>query len=228
MRRLLLPTLMVAAVLALPGMAQAQRGGRGGGGAHVGGAHVGGAHVGGAHVSGAHVGAVNHNNFNRNGFIFVGWPGYGYLGGYYGGYYPGFYGSSYAGYSSYYSPTYYSPTYYVMPSYPAIPPDYGMEGKGPTLPSNRAQIQVVLPDPEATLLFDGTKTSSVGKVRLFDPPELEPGVTYSYKVTATWVEGGKPVTDVRKVSIKGGQGTLVDFTRPAPPELVPLPKPDKE
>jgi uncharacterized protein (TIGR03000 family) len=100
--------------------------------------------------------------------------------------------------------------------------------QGPPLPSTKAIVQVVLPDPEATLLFDGTKTSSVGRVRTFEPPELQPGVNYSYKLTASWVQGDKVFTDVRKVQVVGGQASVVDFTRPAPPEAVPLPKTDKE
>jgi uncharacterized protein (TIGR03000 family) len=226
----------------------------GGGSVHVGGVHVsgGGAHVGGAHVSGGGV-HVSGGGAHVSGFYggARGYGGYGYGHGYsrlYGYSRPyGYYGSGYAypafglGYlnaysspASYavypttvYSPSYYSSTYVIPPYRPALS-DSETQGQGPVLPNNRAQIQVILPDPEATLSFDGGKTTSVGKVRLFDPPELQPGVTYSYKVTASWVQDGKTITDVRKVPVMGGRGTLVDFTQPAPPEAVPAPKQDKQ
>ena len=81
---------------------------------------------------------------------------------------------------------------------------------------------------KATVLFDGNKTSLLGRVRLFDPPELQPGVVYTYKITASWMQGGQLVTDVRSVSVMGGQVTLVDFTRPAGVEPVGPPAPAKK
>jgi uncharacterized protein (TIGR03000 family) len=222
MKRLLLTMAVIAPVLAVPAPALAQRHGGGGGhgGGAPGGAHVGGAHMGGPQVGGAHV--VGGYGYH------YGYPYYRHYG-YYG--YPGFYGIG----AYYYNPGYYavSPTTiyysnYFIPTSPNGPSDYGMPGQGPPLPKNQAQNQEVVPDAEATVLFDGVKTTSVGKVRLFDPPELEPGVWYSYKVTASWGQGDKAVTDARKVWVMGGQGTLVDFTRPAPPEAIPLPTPEKK
>jgi uncharacterized protein (TIGR03000 family) len=238
MRQLLLPTMILAAVLTLPATVEAQRGGRGGGGGARGG--VGGARVG--VVGGARVGVVGgarvggfggargfgYGGFGYGGFGYggfgYGYPGYGF-GGYDGG---GYYGGG-ANYSVYPSTTVYSPTYNILPQTgPTGSPDYGTQGP-PPLPKNRAVVQVVVPDPEATLLFDGTKTTTMGRVRLFEPPDLAPGVYYSYKLTATWQQGDKVFTDVRKVYVIGGQASLVDFTRPAPPEAVPPPnKSDKD
>jgi uncharacterized protein (TIGR03000 family) len=75
-------------------------------------------------------------------------------------------------------------------------------------------------------LFDGSKTSSVGRVRLFEPPQLEPGVYYTYKVSISWLQSGQVMNDVRNVSIIGGKVSVVDFTRPAgaeplgPPSII--------
>jgi len=222
MRRLLLHMAVVAAALMLPATAQAQRGG-GHSGGHGGGGHggaPGGSH-GMVHGSSGH----SHGSFDHhhNGFGFVGlglyglgygWPYYGGYGGGYGGYYaPSYY--VYNSTPAYYISNYYSPGGLTQPSAPA-------------LAKNQAQVAVILPDPEATVWFDGKKTSSVGRVRLFDPPELEPGYTYSYKVTASWVQDGQTVTDVRNAYVVGGQGTVVDFTRPAPAEAVEPPTKKKD
>jgi hypothetical protein len=65
--------------------------------------------------------------------------------------------------------------------------------------------------------------------RLFEPPQLEPGVYYSYKVSASWMQSGKVVSDVRTASVVGGQVTVVDFTRPSVEALpAPLPAKDKD
>jgi uncharacterized protein (TIGR03000 family) len=218
MKRLLWQIAVVTVVLALPAMVQAwPHGGGGGGGGRGGG---GGGHVG---VGGARGG------FDRGGFG----RGFGYGGlGFYG--FGGFYGGYPYGFDGYYDAPGYAgaPGYYAANSspaamtYPILPAGYNPEAAPAALglPSNRARVQVVLPDPEASVLFDGNKTSSLGRVRLFDPPELQPGVVYTYKITATWMQGGQPVTDVRNVSVTGGQVTLVNFTRPAvEPVGPPLP-----
>ena len=56
--------LSVVAVFVTPGLSQAQRGGRGGGGAHVGGYH-GAVHVGGYHAGGYHYGDGRYNGGYR-------------------------------------------------------------------------------------------------------------------------------------------------------------------
>jgi uncharacterized protein (TIGR03000 family) len=241
----------VAALLLLPATAEAQRRGGGGGGGGrvgVGGGRVGapGGHVG---VAGGRAGFGVGRGFGRGGFggfggyglygLGGGYPYYGLGGGYpyygLGGGYPN-YGLGGGYYSS--NPTYITQAYYpssgpsyVAPAYiaPSAPgaPDSGMQ-QPPALPKNMAQIQVLLPDPEATLLFDGNKTTTLGRARVFDPPELEPGVQYHYKVTASWMQGGKVITDVRNVPVMGGQVSFVDFTRPASGEKVAPPANKKD
>jgi uncharacterized protein (TIGR03000 family) len=82
---------------------------------------------------------------------------------------------------------------------------------------------VLLADSDAVVLFDGHKTSSLGRERTFFPPSLEAGYTYSYHVSASWLKDGRTVTETRTVSVVPGQPSVVDFTRAAPAERVAPP-----
>jgi uncharacterized protein (TIGR03000 family) len=231
MKRLLWQMAVVTVVLGLPAIVQAwpgggggHGGGGGGGGGRGGGMGGGRGGMGGGFGNGGFgrgfgYGGFGYGGFGYGGFGYGDFGGYGYPGGVVGGYYEA---PTYAAPAGYYS-AYNSP---AAMTYPVLPAGYNPEAAPAALglPSNRARVQVVLPDPEASVLFDGNKTSSLGRVRLFDPPELQPGVVYTYKITATWMQGGQPVTDVRNVSVIGGQVTLVNFTRPAvEPVGPPLP-----
>jgi uncharacterized protein (TIGR03000 family) len=222
----------------------------GGGGAHVGTAHVGGGGFNGGGVrfagAGAHYVAATRGIYNYNHYPFYGarpfYHNYLFRSYPFGWWYPFGFGGAGLFYGAYYDT--YLPLYYPAPAMPSysLPPDYGygalpygMQPPGgqqfpqtPQPPGNQAQVQVILPDPEASVLFDIAKTTSVGKVRLFDTPELKPDTKYMYKVTATWVEGGKAVTDVRNVPVMAGRASVADFTRPAPPEPLPPPTPAKD
>ena len=188
---LLAPAILSVAVLLMAAdSAFAQRGGHGGG---HGGGHVAGGHVGGGHVGGGHYGGYNHR-------------GYGYYPGIFGGYYP-WYDNWYSTYDyprySYYSPLaiqYYEPPtqYYVQPA-PAV--------------NDYANIRVIVPDPQARVWFDGNATSQTGTDRLFHSPLLTIGSTYSYQIRASWMQGGREVTQEKTVSATPGQTTVVDFTR---------------
>jgi len=228
--------------------------GGGGGGArvssgHVSGGHVSGGHVSSAHVSGGHVSSAhmssnwnrngswnhngnwNHNNnfhnnhfHNGNGF----WLGVG-LGGlwgspyyYGGGYYPADYYAAPYNYSSLYPPDTYN---YNDLLYQQGDPQGGQPNGQQGNLGNQARVQLILPDKDAQVTVEGAKTASLGKTRYFESPPLEQGYKYSYKVAATWMKDGQPVTDVRTVPIFPGRISVVDFTRP-PSE--PLPPPAKE
>lgn len=133
-------------------------------------------------------------------------------------------------YGSYYSSPYYSyspPAYYTYPStsYQYYPPTSSAPIVDPAS-ANQAQIQVVLPYPEAEVTFDGAKTTSVGRARLFNTPSLDPSGKYSYRIGASWMEDGRPVTDIRVVSVAPGRTVVVDFTKPTS-ESVPLPTKSK-
>jgi uncharacterized protein (TIGR03000 family) len=115
----------------------------------------------------------------------------------------------------------------VAPASPAIPAAPGnaqaLAPASPPVPGSAPRVQVVLPNPEAEVTIGGQKMNSLGMVRNFELPPVEPGKTDTYKVTATWTDGGNTFTDVRKVSLTPGSAATVDFTQPAPLERVATP-----
>ena len=203
---LLASALAGALIFAQPAAAQHGHGGPGHGhGGH--GGHYGGH---GGHYGG-HFGHYGHGLVDH----FLGHHQHGY-------YYPSY------GYGSYYaSPnySYSSPGYYNYPStnYQYYPPTSGAPIVQPQVSSDQAQIQVVLPNPDAEVTFDGAKTTSVGRVRLFHTSSLDPNGSYSYRIGASWMQDGRPITDARVVSVAPGRTVVVDFTQPVT-ESVPLPK----
>ncbi len=130
----------------------------------------------------------------------------------------------------YYSQPYYSyspPAYYTYPSanYQYYPPT----SRTPIVDqasSNQAQIQVVLPNPDAEVTFDGAKTTSVGRVRLYHTPVLDLSSSNSYRIGASWMQDGRPITDARVVTVTAGRTVVVDFTQPTS-ESVPMPTKSK-
>src|SRR5207253_9339166 len=71
--------------------------------------------------------------------------------------------------------------------------------------TNSARVRVTVPEPLATIWFDGQKMSMTGTSRLFHTPSLEPGFTYRYQVKATWVQVGREVTQEQTVRVMAGQ-----------------------
>jgi uncharacterized protein (TIGR03000 family) len=154
----------------------------------------------------------------RGGGVYRGGGGYrgGYYGGYgrgYGGYggwggvglglYGGYYGYPYGGYYDYPS-TYSQPYYYTAPQVPSVAPATIQQ-------TGIASITVRVPDPNATVLIDGAQTSTTGAVREFQTPPLQPG-DYTYQITATWMENGKPVTKTEQVHVAPGAQSVVTFS----------------
>jgi len=86
-----------------------------------------------------------------------------------------------------------------------------------------ARIEVRLPDSDAEVLFDGQKTSAVGRVRLLETGDLDQGESYSARVIARWKQDGREMTDARKVDLTAGSSVVVDFTQSAPAERVATP-----
>lgn len=188
--------------------------GHGGGHAHVG--HVGvGNHASVGHAGGGHAGVRrgggyhngyyhngNRHNYYRGGYGYR--RGYGYYSGDFGGYYPWYDNGGW--YDNYPSDSYYdyppasyddeSP--YVAPAATAVSPAY---------------IEVLVPNPQATVWFDGSLTTQTGTDRLFHTPPLTMGSAYSYRIRASWMEGGRAVTQARLVTVSPGQTATVDFTR---------------
>jgi uncharacterized protein (TIGR03000 family) len=92
-------------------------------------------------------------------------------------------------------------------------------GRGP------ARIQVTVPDADAEIWFEDHKTAGKGTTRSFESPALTPGKSYTYRLRATWNEGGQTVTDERDVEVSAGQTARVEFARKA--EKPPAPAPAK-
>jgi uncharacterized protein (TIGR03000 family) len=145
-----------------------------------------------------------------------------YSGRYYGGAGVGIYlgGSSYYAPSYSYPDIYYPPAIgqsYIAPSYPRpmdVPPPDDPNVPEPARLGNIANIRVILPTADAKLLVDGNATTSTGTTRILETPELKPGETYHYDMTATWEEGARTITEKRRVEVAPGITTTVDFTRP--------------
>ena len=129
-----------------------------------------------------------------------------------------YYPSAYGAYQEQYLPT---PPLTVIA--PVVSPPIASQPIAPVVATNRGKIQLILPDPEAEVTFDGVRVDNVGRVRSFDTPPLEPGHTYSYKVAARWTQNGMPVTDARVVEVIPGRTSVVDFTRPVGGELPAAP-----
>jgi uncharacterized protein (TIGR03000 family) len=209
-----------AMLLAAPDTSHAQRGGR-----------VGGVRFGGARVGGFRPGSFIGRGFPRGAFR---GGNYFYRGsnGYYGGYYPNF--SSYGYYGGYpynaaYYPNYggsvsgyqgsnYNPGYYnsYLPDFNGgTTQPYGSYDTNTPLETseNSAVISVHVPLALADVAFDGKLTTSTGKDRVFTTPELTPGKTYTYTVTANWTDGGVARDETRTVQVQAGQRSTVDFSK---------------
>jgi uncharacterized protein (TIGR03000 family) len=169
-------------------------------------------HVGGGSGGGWHGGTNHHGDYHHNSFYPGVFGGYG-LGSYgVGGYGLGAYGYdnySYPRYSYYNGPAapYYSPQadYYMPPTQYYVAPT--------AVAADYARVDVVLPDPQARVWFDGTLTNQTGTERVFNTPSLTMGAAYTYQVRASWMQGGQEVSHQRAVSVSPGRTTVVDFTR---------------
>jgi uncharacterized protein (TIGR03000 family) len=82
------------------------------------------------------------------------------------------------------------------------------------LPTNIVNLEVRLPDAESECWFGGVKQRGQGTVRRFQTPELEPGISYTYTVSAAWHKNGHFVTEERRVSVQANSFVVVDFTKP--------------
>jgi uncharacterized protein (TIGR03000 family) len=184
-------------VLFLPSVASAQRGNRGGGGGGGGGG--GWSHGGGSWNGGGR------------------WGGGGYWGGgFYGGYYPyasfgwGGYGSP--GYSYYYdSPS----TYGYESSSPRISSYYDpTSSAGTSMSSQKAQLIIEVPDPNAELFIQGQRMTISGNQRIFVSPDLEQGKSYTYSITLKRNISGRTEEDKREIDVRAGTSSKVDFSQP--------------
>jgi uncharacterized protein (TIGR03000 family) len=74
-----------------------------------------------------------------------------------------------------------------------------------------AHVVVTLPEG-ARLLVEGQPTRQTGASRTFVSPPLEPGVNYTYELTAEVVRDGKSLAQTKNVRVRAGETTKVDFS----------------
>jgi uncharacterized protein (TIGR03000 family) len=226
MRRIFLSAAIGVLSLAFVNPVHAQRGG--GGGAHAGAAHVGGgAYHGGAgyYHGGYYHGGYNHYHYGYPGVaigIGIGYPYYGGLG--YADPTPIYVPAvgptlGPSGYSSYYpsdpnAPQNIAPPAPVAP--PAVTPPTTISMKPMSVPKDEAYIRVLLPEANAEVLLEGKATDTLGRDRLFSSPKLDLDGKYTYTVTASWLDQGHLVRQIREVPLTIGEVNVVDFRRPPP------------
>jgi uncharacterized protein (TIGR03000 family) len=122
---------------------------------------------------------------------------------------------------SYFGAYYGFPGYYIdngsdAPAYPpAVPPaaapapEAGVvippaAAPAPVAPARDvAEIDLTVP-AGAVIWFQGIKVKQTGAVRYLVTPPLSAGQSYTYEVRATYTEGGRDVTAVRNLSVRGG------------------------
>jgi uncharacterized protein (TIGR03000 family) len=71
-----------------------------------------------------------------------------------------------------------------------------------------------MPDPNAQVWFEGSKTQQTGTTREFESPQLTPGHSYVYHIRGRWMENGQTHDETRNVTVTSGEWRTVDFSRP--------------
>lgn len=116
----------------------------------------------------------------------------------------------------------YGGTSYTTTS-PSPLPVYNPQGAYSPLPPPLALtslLQVHVPI-DAEVWLEGQKMRSIGAVRRYRTPPLNPAKGYVYEVRVRWPADGKMVEDIRHTSIRAGATVHVDFTQPE----LPVPRP---
>jgi uncharacterized protein (TIGR03000 family) len=127
----------------------------------------------------------------------------------------------------YYDPWYgYGAPYFYNDGY-AVPPAIYSNPVAPQMPQadplgQSAQINLTLPHGDAKVWIDGNAMNAgSGQKRIFTSPSLESGYSYSYRVTAAWMDNGQEVRMERVVPVAPGRISNVDFTKVNTAETMP-------
>ena len=151
------------------------------------------------------------------------------------------YGDSYGrsrgayGYSqSYYSPYSYSQSYYfeTAPRYSVVPATDFIPVPTTLIPAPQANladqpyatITVTVPTLDTQVWFGSTLMTEQGMPRVYQSTPLEVGSTYTYSIKARWMVGGNAVEQMRRVDVKAGKNSAVDF-QAVNREYAPAPEP---
>ncbi len=73
------------------------------------------------------------------------------------------------------------------------------------------RLEVRVPDSNAEVWINKTKTKSSGLERTFESPELTQGSEFEYELVARWVVNGEKQAESKKVTVSAGKTLLVDF-----------------
>jgi uncharacterized protein (TIGR03000 family) len=74
-----------------------------------------------------------------------------------------------------------------------------------------AVIELRVP-AQATVWFNGAKTSQEGADRAFQTPPLPPGSAYLYEVRARWSDDGTPVEQTKAIRVRAGERARIVFS----------------
>jgi uncharacterized protein (TIGR03000 family) len=78
-----------------------------------------------------------------------------------------------------------------------------------------AYIHVRVSPPHAEISFQGSKTTQIGRSRLYTSPPLVQGKGYTYDIRVTWKENGKEIVQDRTIPVRAGDRLSVVFRAPA-------------
>src|ERR1043165_9411888 len=90
------------------------------------------------------------------------------------------------------------------------------QGAQPAFNSPRpdeAMVRVIVPHPEARVMFDGNATQQRGTERMFMTTLPDRNKDFTYTIRASWTENGREMNRERKVKVRAGQQAMVDFRR---------------
>jgi uncharacterized protein (TIGR03000 family) len=156
---------------------------------------------GGGYRGGSYSRGYYNNGYYNNGYrnnvgvgVYVG-PGYGWWGG--------------RGYDRPYNRSYYYDTYPTTSFYYEPAPTIVQQAPA----ADVAHIRVILPDANARVWFDGNATRQTGADRMFHTPTLTAGSNNVYRIRASWMQGGREMTQERSASVTPGATAVVDFTQ---------------
>ena len=124
-------------------------------------------------------------------------------------------GFSNSPYESYVSPYYDSPNGVFLNPYAAISGlDAAAADQTQTQPEQGRQVEVIVPNPNAAVWFNGTKSSKLGERRYFSV-ESRPTASVA-TVKAVWSEAGQTTTVERNINVNPGANIVVDFRKAGP------------
>jgi uncharacterized protein (TIGR03000 family) len=101
--------------------------------------------------------------------------------------------------------------FYSAPTAPATSQSFFY---GPDRGDRNVRIHMWVPE-NAQVWFEGSPTAQTGTERDFVSPPLSAGRDYTYHVRVKWMEGGRPLDEVRDITVRAGDRIDLKFLRTA-------------